>query len=127
MREPTSTILVVEDDDDLRTALCELLDGSRRETHGVGDGEQAVYYLMLEPTPDAILLDLRLPVLNGWDFLEWLRAESDFCQIPVVLLTGAPLEYLEVALPLGPTAWLRKPVDPRTLLRAVDQACSGGP
>lgn len=122
MTEPP-TVLVVEDDDDLRECLCDLLDGRARRARGVPDGEQAVHHLLCEPAPAAILLDLRLPVLNGWDFLEWLRGESDFRAIPVVLLTGAPLEYLEVALPHGPTAWLRKPVDPRTLVRAIDEAC----
>lgn len=117
-------LLVVEDDDDLREAMCELLSSSAVEAIGVSTGEQAVYWLMLQPPPLAIVLDLRLPVINGWDLLAWLRAEPGCVAVPVVIVSGAPLERLELALVHGPAAWLRKPVDPRALVKVVDGLCA---
>ncbi|MCO5165531.1 MAG: response regulator [Planctomycetes bacterium] len=112
-------ILVVEDDPDLRQALCELLSDREVEARGVPDGQQAVYYLMVEPPPRAIVLDLRLPLLNGWDLLAWVRGEPACRDVPVVVLSGAPVERVELALEHAPVAWLLKPVDPRALRRAV--------
>lgn len=112
-------VLVVEDDPDLREALCELLSDRHVEAHGVSDGQQAVYYLMVEPTPRAIVLDLRLPLINGWDLLAWLRDEPACRDVPVVVVSGAPIERLELALDHAPIAWLQKPIDPRALRQVV--------
>lgn len=126
-QEETSTrptVLVVEDDPDLREALCELLSTQDVDVTGVGDGEQAVYWLMLQPPPRAMVLDLRLPVINGWDLLTWLREQPEWRDLPVVVVSGAPIEHVELTLSNGPVAWLQKPVDPRALSVVVEALCS---
>jgi CheY-like chemotaxis protein len=120
-RPEEPNVLVVEDDPDLREALVDLLAANHVSVNAVRDGEQAVYYLMLESRPDLILLDLRLPSLNGWDFLEWLRTQPDLGTIPVAILSGAPTEYVELTETQEPLICLTKPVDPEVLLAIVDE------
>lgn len=117
-------VLVVEDDADLREAMVELLATSDVDVTGVGDGEQAVYWLMLEPPPRAVVLDLRLPVINGWDLLTWLREQPEWRDLPVVVISGAPVEHVELTLAHEPVAWLQKPVDPRALAAVVEALCA---
>ncbi len=118
-----ATVLVVEDDPDLRDSLCELLSTSDVDATGVGDGQQALYWLMLEPPPRAVVLDLRLPVINGWDLLGWLREQPEWRDLPVVVVSGAPVEHVELTLTHEPIAWLQKPIDPRALSALVEALC----
>lgn len=116
-----ATVLVVEDDPDLRDSLCELLSTSDVDATGVGDGQQALYWLM--PPPRAVVLDLRLPVINGWDLLGWLREQPEWRDLPVVVVSGAPVEHVELTLTHEPIAWLQKPIDPRALSALVEALC----
>ena len=86
----------------------------------VRSGEDAVHYLKGEakfadrkkyPVPDLVILDLGLPMFDGFDFLGWLRAEpSVICRIPVVVLTGSDREEdIDRAYSLGANALIAKP------------------
>jgi CheY-like chemotaxis protein len=118
----TRIVMVVEDDPDLRELLCCVLSSDRVEARGFADGHKAAEHLMREEPPSAILLDLRLPVLNGWDLLTWLRRQPGLEETPVLVMSGAPVERLELTLEHQPAACLRKPFDPDDLIRALEQA-----
>lgn len=126
-RNETARVLVVEDDPDLRDALCDALSRARIATRSVGTGADAIEELTFEPLPDAVVLDLRLPSIDGWAVLAWLRGEGGLRHLPVVVLSGAPVEHIELALAHGVAACLRKPVHPAELLKALLLAMGAEP
>lgn len=96
----------------------------------VRDGADAVKYMKGEsmfsdrkknPFPDLIILDLKMPGMNGFDFLRWLRRESDFKQLPVLVFTESRQEQdRERASAEGATAYFAKPVEFEALVRLVE-------
>ncbi len=128
---------MVEDDPDLRDALCDALAdtriGARIVARGVGSGAEAIDELTFEPLPDAVILDLRLPArgggptIDGWALLDWLRREGGLRHLPVVIVSGAPLEHVELAAARGVAACLRKPVRLTDLLQALLSALGAEP
>jgi len=100
MPSSTTAILMVEDDPNdvfmLRRALDK--EGLPFPVHVVQDGEEAIHYLeghspfsdrSQHPFPCLILLDLKLPRMNGLELLSWLRARDDFKELPVFMLTSS--------------------------------------
>jgi CheY-like chemotaxis protein len=81
-------ILIVEDDADLREMMAQLLtlEGFRAET--VANGREALDYLQKGDYPDLILLDLMMPVMDGWEFRRRQRAHPEYAQVPVVVLSA---------------------------------------
>src|SRR5688500_1354632 len=86
-----TTVLIVEDDDTERDALAALLKGHGYRVVAVGDGLRALGALDAEPRPDLVLLDMFLPLLDGWEFLERLRRASHRPPPVVVVMTGSIL------------------------------------
>jgi CheY-like chemotaxis protein len=82
-------ILVVEDDEDARGALCDTLIDAGYMPFGVADGVEALEHLRTGARPNLIVLDLMLPRIDGWRFLSICAGESDLSGIPVVVCTGA--------------------------------------
>ena len=115
--ERPHSVLVVEDDDDVRAALSDVLEDEGYEVLSAGDGEQALRALRGgRELPCAILLDLWMPVMDGWQLRRELLADAKLRQIPVIVLTAArdertrELEAAEV---------LTKPVRLERLLGAL--------
>jgi len=115
----TRRVLVVDDDDDIRTVLAAILSDEGFEVAEAANGQIALDLLASGPLPDVMLLDLMMPVMDGWELLRSVRKDSRFAQLPVVLLSANP--NVEVA-DGGVSACLLKPVDLNALLRAVDTA-----
>jgi CheY-like chemotaxis protein len=84
----TIQALVVDDDDDLREALCEALVDEGYEASGAADGEQALA-MIRRRAPDVILLDLMMPNMNGWEFCAELGRDPELSKIPVIVMTAA--------------------------------------
>jgi CheY-like chemotaxis protein len=117
---PPPSVLIVEDDDDAREALSELLQG---EGYGVAEaenGQAALRWLANHPAPCVILLDLMMPVLSGEQFLALRARDARLAAIPVIVLSA--VHDSEVAR-LGVRDCLSKPVDPRRVLAAVGRHC----
>jgi CheY-like chemotaxis protein len=85
---PKGTVLVVDDDDELRESICESLADEGYEVVGASHGGEALRYLRSAPAPRVILLDLMMPVMNGWQFREEQRKDPALARIPVVVLTA---------------------------------------
>jgi len=111
-------VLVVEDDVDCLDALVDVLsyDGYRVQTacHGL----DAIQKLEAGPRPDVILVDLMMPVMNGWQFLQRLRADDRFRAIPVIVLSadGRLDKWRDE---LDAASCLAKPLELEPLLAAV--------
>jgi CheY-like chemotaxis protein len=110
-------ILVVDDDADLRETLQAILDDSGYGVIAVANGQAALEQLQAGARPRLILLDLMMPEMNGWQFLERARADSILDAIPVVIMTARKAADL---LPLPSSEHvLHKPFDSSKLLTTI--------
>jgi CheY-like chemotaxis protein len=118
----TKTVLVVEDDADIRDSLVELLVDEGYRVIGASDGQQALDALAgrgIEP-PRLVVLDLMMPVMNGYEFLERVRADTRLRGLPVIVMTAgdrAPPPQAQIL------EHLRKPISLDRLLGAVERYC----
>jgi CheY-like chemotaxis protein len=113
-------ILIVEDDADLREMMAQLLtlEGFRAST--VANGREALEYLSQGDKPDVILLDLMMPVMDGWEFRRQQQASDDLSRVPVIVLSA--LDQTRAA-DVNAVAFLKKPLDFDRLLELVRQYC----
>src|SRR5690348_448273 len=88
VRSARARVLVVEDDADHLRVLREILEEEGYAADGAGDGAEALGVVLRGPPPDIILLDLILPVMDGWRFVAELRAQPTHAHIPVLTMTG---------------------------------------
>lgn len=114
------TVLVVDDDPDIRDAVGDCLREEGYDVHTAEDGRAALDRLEFGLRPAVILLDLMMPVLNGFDVLRALRAAPDWQGIPVVVVSanqGYEAQDLEGAFKI-----IRKPVQLEKLLSTIESA-----
>ena len=112
------TILVVEDDPDLRLVHSEILSHEGYAVLSAADGVEALELVEKEGPPAMILLDLRMPRMNGWDLAKRLRERPGWRDIPLVVV-AAHYRIADEAAAIGARAWLHKPVSIDLLLRVV--------
>lgn len=113
-------VLVVDDDPDIRELLCAVLEDDGWETRPAADGKAALG--VLEGwTPDLVLLDLMMPVMDGWTFALRMRERS---AVPIVVLSAAN-DIQTQARKVGAVAVVPKPFDLDTLLPTLAKAISG--
>jgi CheY-like chemotaxis protein len=112
-------ILVVEDNSIDREWFNLVLRRAGHDVAVAGHGEHAVDYLLAGPVPDLILLDMLLPVLDGWHLLELIRGEQRLQGVPVLIASAATSITSEWAAAHGCVGILRKPIDEDSLLSAV--------
>ena len=117
------SILIVEDDADLREALSDVLRDAGYAVTGAADGQEALDHLRREGRPSLILLDLTMPVMNGWQFRAEQRRDPDLSGIPVVVLSAG--EHLTEEMgSLGIDEFVQKPIGLGHLLRKIERYCS---
>ncbi len=93
------------------------------EVSVAGDGESALASLRrAEALPSVILLDLTMPVMNGWQFRQEQLADPRLASVPVIVLTAAAASDASVAR-LRPAGFLRKPVMLEALLALIEKVC----
>ena len=116
-------ILVIEDDEPIRAALAMLLDEEGYQVSTADDGEDAFDRLEAntDALPDLILLDLRMPVMDGWEFRAAQRRNSRLATIPVVVVSADGSAH---AAAISAEAFLRKPLDTGTLLATIARVLS---
>jgi two-component system, OmpR family, response regulator MprA len=110
------TLLVVEDSPAVREGLAIALRREGYHVVHVSDGEQALQYLRTGAAPDLILLDMLMPLLDGWGFLEQLHKGG--WAVPVVVMTAIDLRQ-DWAQGHGCQGFLKKPVEGDELLAEV--------
>ena len=110
---------MVEDEADTRETLSAALAGEGYAVVLAPDGRAALDYLRHSEPPDVIVLDLLLPVLDGWAILEQLDEILPGRRPRVILTTGAPYIGPDWAKAHGCDGFLRKPFESATLLREV--------
>lgn len=110
-------IFLIEDEPDIRESLREVLEMDGYDVSCAANGAEATKVLRDLPTPELILLDMLMPVMNGKEFRTWQMDVPRLKSVPVIVLSADPSQKeLEGIL------HLRKPVDLTELLTAVKSA-----
>lgn len=115
-------ILLVEDDLEIQGILAELLALEGHEVFLASNGREALDLLRRGPTPQVILLDLMMPVMNGWDFRVRQLQSPAIAGIPVIVMTGVDEPPLPISL--RPAAYLRKPLEFSRLVAVIAEVGS---
>jgi CheY-like chemotaxis protein len=111
-------VLVVDDCQETRDGIRDLLQCRGYVVAEAADGREALELLERGVTPCLIMLDLSMPVMGGWELLAILNSDCRLSRIPVMLLSGDPLDQA-AARRRAFAAYLRKPPRPEILLGAV--------
>ena len=118
----TGPILVVDDDYAIRMAVAEILEFEGYSVATAANGAEALEAIERQK-PSLVLLDMRMPVLDGWGFARELRARG--VRLPILVMTAAR-SASRWAEEIGAQGYLAKPFDLPDLLRVVEQASTPG-
>ena len=119
--ETRTTILVIDDDDDIREVLATLLDEAGFRVVTAANGREALEHLREDPQPDVILLDLMMPEMDGYQFRAEQQRDPALRAIPTLIVTAGTVTSRVEAL--GAEAILRKPVSLRRLVDTIRRFC----
>lgn len=119
--EPAALVLVVDDHDDLRQLAASVLKSNGYDVIEALDGQDAIASLCRH-APDLVLLDLNMPIMNGWEFraAQQQLPDEDLAAIPVVVVTEAD-DPGDHAAALKAAGLVKKPFNPEQLLEAVER------
>ncbi len=118
-KPPSYQVLLVEDDDDICEPLGEMITAMGCGLLTAQNGQDALDLLdSLSTLPDLILLDLFMPVMNGFSFLEAIKGREKLRSIPVVVLSASTGQRLPLAAGV-----LQKPIEEAALLATIRQYC----
>lgn len=109
------TILIVEDDESIRETLQAVLELEGHEVITAENGREGLNMLASEPKPGLILLDLMMPVMNGWEFAAVLEKDATLAGIPIIIVSA----YNDKAINIKSKAILKKPIDLKSLYETV--------
>lgn len=116
MDKRTIKILVIDDDENICEVLRVYLENSNYEVEVCYDGQAGIDKFS-QWRPDFVLLDLMLPIMDGYDVLKWIRKES---QVPVIMLTARGDTFDRVlGLELGADDYIVKPFDSKELMARI--------
>jgi len=114
-------ILVVEDQADKRQIIRDMLAATDYEITEAEDGEEALAAVAKE-RPDLILMDIQLPVMDGYEATRRIKADPALCSIPIIAVTSYALSgEAEKARDAGCDDYVPKPYSPRELLAKIRQ------
>jgi len=116
------SVFLVEDDPDIRDLVGNVLSLEGYEVTSASNGREALDLLRGASPPRVILLDLMMPVMNGWELRAELLRDEALSNIPVVVISGDG-SIDRKAASLGVEGYLRKPVDLDNLLATVQRFC----
>lgn len=114
----SGTILVVDDSPDMREVLRAVLEGDGYRVDEAANGAEALRYLRQHEPPQLIVLDLMMPVMNGWEFREAQRHDAALASIPVVVFSANINNG--TSAPIDVACCLPKSVDAAKLLATVE-------
>ena len=116
-------VLVIEDHELARRALAALLSTMGYEVLEAANGLEALATLATEARPDAILLDLVMPIMDGWEFMKRQRLDWRLCTIPTIVISGVP-SHDPRCLEMPIVRLLPKPYTIEQLMAAIEAECS---
>jgi two-component system alkaline phosphatase synthesis response regulator PhoP len=118
-------VLVVDDDRTVTALLKNYLEKDGFEVTQRNEASEGLEYAMTRK-PDLIILDVMMPIINGFNFCRLMKAEEGTKDIPIILLTSRnKLKDIEIGLEMGAAAYLIKPLNIDELLKAIKVVESG--
>src|SRR4051794_28430872 len=123
MHHEPLTILIIDDDPPILTGLSEFLQGEGYDVAIAGDGRAALDQLRRGLRPSVIILDLMMPVMDGWDFRHEQLNDAELREIPVIVITATGFSEQSVKAQLGVAELVAKPPSPAHLLAAIERCC----
>lgn len=121
MKEDCKNVLVIDDDPAIRQTMKDVLEIHGYKVHTAKDGLEGIKSLTtMASLPCLILLDLMMPGMNGWGFLDFQRNNPQYSSVPVVVCSA--YENSAKSVSTGPV--LIKPVQLKTLINAVKAFCA---
>lgn len=115
------SILVVEDDDDIRNVMIDVLESEGYHAEAATNGKEALELLHQINKPCLVLLDMMMPIMNGREFLDKVMEDSFLAPIPVLIVSAVA----DKTNTKGAVGFLKKPVDIDIVLDMVNKYCSG--
>jgi len=116
---PSHTVLIVEDEEDLRELMCDALEMRGYHVVTATEGADALRKIEDIGRPCVILLDLLMPGMNGWDFFAKVRERPELSSVPVIVHSSA-----STRAPEGVTRVVQKPLAFEMLVSIVREYCS---
>ena len=116
----TKTVLIVEDDQAIRDMIRSILEIEGYEVRAASNGAEGIQLLQQNGVPSVVILDMMMPKMNGWDFLDVMRSNPKTADIPVVVVSA----YGEIAKSVKPTCYVPKPVKLEALLSALESCAA---
>jgi two-component system cell cycle response regulator DivK len=124
-RDRVKTVLLVEDYEDSRFMLARLLEMSGYRVLEAADGREAVEAAERE-CPDVVLMDLQMPVLDGFTATSIIRRIDGICRVPVIAVSAQSTEdFISAAARVGCDRFISKPVDFDLLVEAIRECTEG--
>ena len=116
-------ILLVEDDTAIRQTLAEVLEDEGYEVACAANGAEALAHLTRSAVPSLILLDLTMPVMDGWTFRSVQREDPRLARIPTVVVSANHTADRRTVDVLAADAFLAKPFDLDSLMDTIERLC----
>jgi CheY-like chemotaxis protein len=120
MSGPQSKLMLVEDDSATRAFLAQILELEGFRVVAFANGMEALHYLAHSPPPSLVIMDMRMPLMDGPEFRSAMLRDPRLARIPVVVVTAFEPS---TAAGLSVSRILRKPVDIDALVETVRQYC----
>ncbi|MDQ3555456.1 MAG: response regulator [Gemmatimonadota bacterium] len=126
MAEPNKTVLLVEDNEDNRTVYRTILEHFGYTVLEARNGEDGVR-MAREEHPDLVLMDISIPVIDGWEATRMLKGDEQTSHIPIIALTAHALATDRAkATEVGCDGYLAKPCEPRRVVAEVEKFIGSG-
>ena len=109
-------VLIVEDDTSIRQILTLVLEDAGFTVEAAKNGKEALHHLRTQPPPLVVLLDLMMPIMDGWEFLAIRRDDERLARIPTVVMSASIID----SGALNDTPILRKPFDTALLIETLN-------
>lgn len=119
LQRELKSILVIEDDDDIRQVIRVYLEIEGYPVITAANGKQGLELLSQGPRPGLIILDLMMPIMNGWEFVDLLQSDDALASIPVIVVTADTARIRSIRA----RRVIHKPFDPDVLYEVAREYC----
>lgn len=118
------TVLLVEDNESNQEVAYEILNDAKISVSIVSNGREALDWLLLNPTPDVILMDCQMPIMDGYEATRAIRNDSSLAHIPIIAMTANVMQGDEEACrAVGMDGYITKPIDANKLYKEISMQC----